>query len=350
MYLRHDDHLGKKKKMSETYYDIVGIGNAIVDVLAKVGEGFLTERNLPKGCMTLMDAQTAGKIYMDIIPEREVPGGSAANTVAGIASLGGTPAFIGKIHEDELGQEFTRDIGAAGVDFFTPPLTEGPMTGRSVVLVTPDAERSMFTYLGAATHLTEDDIDENIIKAGKIIYIEGYLWDTECYQQSLIKACNIAHKYHRKIAFTLSDTTCIIRNREAIYNFIKEHVDVLFANEEEIKALFAETDFYKSLDLIKPHVEIAAITRGIKGSVVVNGRTKTFVEAEIVENVIDSTGAGDLYAAGFLYGMTQERSLGTCAMMGSIAAAEIITHYGARPEVSLRGLVRNKLISYGKKG
>ena len=336
--------------MNETYYDIVGIGNAIVDVLAKVGDGFLKERNLPKGCMTLMDAQTAGKIYADIIPEREVPGGSAANTVAGIASLGGTPAFIGKIHEDELGQEFTRDIGAAGVDFFTSPLSEGPMTGRSIVLVTPDAERTMFTYLGAATHLTEDDIDENIIKAGKIIYIEGYLWDTDCCQDAIIKACTLAHKHKRKIAFTLSDTSCIIRNRETIFDFIKNHVDILFANEEEIKSLFAEEDFYKSLDLIKPFVEIAAITRGLKGSVVVNGRTKTFVEAEVVNNVVDSTGAGDLYAAGFLFGMTQERSLGTCALIGSIAAAEIITHYGARPEVSLRGLVRNKLTSYGKKG
>lgn len=334
---------------AETYYDIVGIGNAIVDVLAKVGDGFLKERNLPKSTMTLMDAQTAGKIYADIVPEREVPGGSAANTVAGIASLGGTPAFIGKIHDDELGQEFTRDIGAAGVDFFTIPLEEGPVTGRSIVLVTPDAERTMFTYLGAAIHLTEEDIDEEIIKAGKITYLEGYLWDTDCCQGALVKACQIAHKYNRKVAFTLSDTTCIIRNRQAIFEFIRDNVDILFANEEEIKALFDETDFYKSLDLIKPHVEIAAITRGVKGSVIVNGRTKTFVEAEVVEDVVDTTGAGDLYAAGFLFGMTQERSLGTCAMIGSIAAAEIITHYGARPEVSLRGLVRNKLLSYGKK-
>lgn len=336
--------------MSETFYDIVGIGNAIVDVLAKVGDGFLKERNLPKGCMTLMDAKEAGQLYADIVPEHEVSGGSAANTVAGIASLGGTPAFIGKIHDDELGQEFTRDMGAAGVDFFTTPLNEGPVTGRSVVLVTPDAQRSMFTYLGAATHLTEEDISEEVIKSGKITYIEGYLWDTDCCKEALLRACQLAHKYNRKIAFTLSDTTCIERNREAIFNFIKDNVDVLFANEDEIKCLFAEDDFYKSLDLIKPHVEIAAITRGKKGSVVVNGRTKTFVEAETIKNVVDTTGAGDLYAAGFLYGMTQERSLGTCAMIGSIVAAEIITHYGARPEVSLRGLVRNKLISYGKRG
>lgn len=339
------------KIQETTYYDVVGIGNAIVDVLAKVGDGFLKERNLSKGCMTLLDAADAGKIYADLVPEREVPGGSAANTVAGLASLGGAPAFIGKIHDDELGQEFTRDIGAAGVDFFTPPLTEGPVTGRSIVLVTPDAQRSMFTYLGAAVHLTEEDIDENIVKAGKITYIEGYLWDTECCREALVKACKIAHKYGRKIAFTLSDTTCIERNRDNILEFITEDVDILFANEDEIKALFSETDFYESLDKIKPLVEIAAITRGQKGSVVVNGRTKTFVEAEKLptDEVVDTTGAGDLYAAGFLYGMTQERSLGTCAMIGSIAAAEIISHYGARPEVSLRGFVRNKLLSYGKK-
>lgn len=338
-----------QKTETATYYDVVGIGNAIVDVLAKVGDRFLTERNLPKSCMTLLDAQDAGKIYADIVPEREVPGGSAANTVAGLASLGGAPAFIGKVHDDILGQEFTRDIGSAGVDFFTSPLNEGPMTGRSIVLVTPDAMRSMFTYLGANTHLNINDIDENIIKASRITYLEGYLFDYEQGMNIATKAANIAHKYNRHIAFSLSDISCVNGKENLFLEFIKHHVDILFANDAEIKALFKEDDFYKCLDLIKPHIEIAAITRGEKGSVVINGRTKTFVEAEIVENVVDTTGAGDLYAAGFLYGMTQGRSLGTCAIIGSIAAAEIISHYGARPEVSLRGLVRNKLLSYGKR-
>ena len=338
-----------QKNEISTYYDVVGIGNAIVDVLAKVGDRFLTERNLSKSCMTLLDAQSAGKIYADIVPEREVPGGSAANTVAGLASLGGAPAFIGKVHDDLLGQEFTRDIGAAGVDFFTPPLNQGPMTGRSIVLVTPDAMRSMFTYLGANTLLSVADIDENIIKSSRITYLEGYILD---YKQGLniaTKAAEIAHKYNRQVAYSLSDVSCLKDKEETILEFIKNHVDILFANDAEIKALFKEEDFYKCLDLIKPHIEIAAITRGAKGSVVVNGRTKTFVEAEVVTNVVDTTGAGDLYAAGFLYGMTQGRSLGTCAIIGSIAAAEIISHYGARPEVSLRGLVRNKLLSYGKR-
>ncbi len=337
-----------QKTETTTYYDIVGIGNAIVDVLAKVGDRFLTERNLSKSCMTLLDAQTAGKIYADIVPEREVPGGSAANTVAGLASLGGAPAFIGKVHDDALGQEFTRDIGAAGVDFFTPPLNEGPVTGRSIVLVTPDAMRSMFTYLGASAYLSAADIDENIIKASRITYLEGYLLDYKHGMEIAVKAAETAHKYNRQVAFSLSDVSCVTGKEEAIVAFVKEHIDILFANDAEICALFKGEDFYKCLDLIKPMVEIAAITRGAKGSVIVNGRTKTFVEAETVENVVDTTGAGDLYAAGFLYGLTQGRSLGTCAIIGSIAAAEVITHYGARPEVSLRGLVRNKLLSYGK--
>lgn len=333
----------------DTIYDVVGIGNAIVDVLAKVGDGFLTERNLRKGGMTLLDAATAGKIYTDIVPEREVSGGSAANTVAGMASLGSDCAFIGKVYDDELGQNFRRDIGAAGIDFFTPPLLEGPATGRSIVLVTPDAERSMFTYLGAATRLTAEDIDENIIKASRYIYLEGYLWDEAHAKEAVLKACELAHKYNRKIAFTLSDCNCITRHREDLLKLVTDCVDVLFANENEIKALFNTDDFMAALDMIKPLVEIAAITRNAKGSVVVNGRVKIFVEAEKMDNVVDSTGAGDLYAAGFLYGMTKERSLGTCAMIGSIAASEIISHYGARPEVSLRGFVRNKLLQYGKK-
>lgn len=337
------------KKEVTTYYDVVGIGNAIVDVLAKVGDRFLEERDLPKSQMKLLEAADAGRIYADIVPEREVPGGSAANTVAGIASLGGAPAFIGKVHDDALGQEFTRDIGAAGVDFFTSPLNEGPMTGRSIVLVTPDAMRSMFTYLGANKYLSEADVDENTIKASLITYIEGYILDYESGFAIARKAAKIAHEYERKVAFSLSDVNCIKGREENIIEFIKENVDVLLGNDEELKALFKGQDFYECLDLIKPCVEIAAITRGEKGSVVVNGRTKIFVEAEVVENAVDTTGAGDLYAAGFLYGMTQGRSLGTCAIIGSIAAAEVVTHYGARPEVSLRGLVRNKLLSYGKR-
>lgn len=335
--------------MNETVYDVVSIGNALVDVLAKVGDTFLSERDLKKGNMTLVEAAEAGKIYADVIPERQVSGGSAANTVAGLASLGADCAFIGKVHDDELGQLFQRDIGAAGIDYFTAPLTEGPATGRSVVLVTPDAQRSMFTYLGAARRLTEDDIDEKIISEAKIIFIEGYLWDEATEHEAIIKACKLAHKYNREVAFTVSDTSCVNKHREKMLKLIQEHVNILFANEEEIKALFETDNFEAALEKIKPMVNIAAITRDSRGSVIVHGREKIFVEAEQIENVIDSTGAGDLYAAGFLYGLTRGRSLGTCATIGGITAAEVLTHYGARPEVSLRGLVRHKLMAYGKR-
>ena len=331
----------------QTFYDVVGIGNAMVDVLAKVGDGFLKERNLSKGSMVLLGAAEAGKIYSDITPEREVSGGSAANTIAGIASLGGNPAFIGKIHNDELGKTFKRDIGAAGIDFFTTPLGEGPSTGRSIVLVTPDAERSMFTYLGASKKLSIHDIDEDTIKSSKIVYLESYLWDGQSAPKAMVKACRLAKKHNKQVAFSLSDKQCVERHRQEFTKLIIKYVDILFANEEEIKALYQD-DFFKTLDIVKNHCEIAAITRADKGSVVVNGRTKIFVEAETVKNVVDSTGAGDLYAAGFLYGLLNDRSLGTCAMIGGITAAEIISHYGARPEVSLRGFVRNRLRDYGK--
>ena len=334
---------------NNTYYDIVGVGNAIVDVLAKVGEGFLTERELEKGGMNLIEPANAGKIYADLIPQREVSGGSVANTIAALASLGCTPAFIGKVHDDELGQLFKRDIGAAGVDFFTPALEQGPSTGRSIVLVTPDAERSMFTYLGATRKLTTADIDEDVIIASKIVYLEGYLWDTFSPQKAMLKACKLAKKHGKTVAFSLSDKSCVKRHKGEFIRLIKKYVDILFANEAEICELFDNNNFYEALDLIKACVDITAITRGEKGSVVVQGRTKTFVEAEKVKEVVDTTGAGDLYAAGFLYGLNKGQDLGTCAIIGSVAASEVISHYGARPEVSLRGFVRAKLLGYGIK-
>ncbi len=336
------------KHNDSTFYDVVGIGNAIVDVMAKIGDRFLTERSLPKGGMVLLDALSAGKIYQDIVPQREVSGGSAANTVAGMASLGLACAFIGKVHDDALGQAFSRDIGATGIDFFTPPLTQGPSTGRSIVLVTPDAERSMFTYLGASTHLSVEDIDEKTIQSARMTYVEGYLWEEEAAKAAILKAAELAHKHNRDFVFSLSDKSCVERHRSEFLDLIQNHVDILFGNEEELNSLFESDDFEHNLDLIKPMVDIAAITRNIKGSVVVSGRVKTFVESETVENVVDTTGAGDLYAAGFLYGLLNNRSIGTCAMIGGLAAAEIISHYGARPETSLRGYVRNNLVKYGK--
>lgn len=335
-------------RMTDSLYDVVGIGNALVDVFARVGDGFLTERGLPKGNMLLMEAVDAGKIYQDIIPEREVSGGAAGNTMAAIASLGGHPAFIGKVHDDEMGQLFRRDIGASGVEFFTSPLTQGQMTGRCIVLVTPDAKRSMFTFLGAAQGISKKDIDEEMIKAAKIVYLEGYMWDTKTAKQAILKACFYARRHKKQIAFSLSDKFCVERHRNEFRALIKKYVDVLFANEEEFMALYKANDFYETLDLVKEDVEIAAITRSDKGSVVVNGKTKVFVDAELVEDVVDTTGAGDIYAAGFLFAYTHGRSLITCAQVGGIAASETITHYGGRPEVSLRGYVRQKIADYGK--
>ena len=326
-----------------TTYDVVAIGNAIVDVMTRISDAFLAERGLIKGSMALIDASKAGELYRQIDPERECSGGSAANTVVGIASLGGTPAFIGKVHADELGKLFKRDIGVAGVDFLTPPLFEGPSTARCIVLVTPDAQRTMNTYLGACTKLSEADIDEEIIKKSKITYLEGYLWDEEEAKKAMTLACKIAKKHDRKVALTLSDSFCVDRHRSEFLDLIKNYVDILFANEAEIKALYQTEDFDEVIVKVKKDCEITAITRQEKGSVVVSGMISTYVDAEEVKEVIDTTGAGDLYAAGFLYGYCNDYDLGVCARIGGIAASEIITHYGARPEVSIRSLVRQKL-------
>lgn len=335
--------------MTNTLYDVVAIGNAVVDVLAKIGEGFLTERNLTKGEMTLVDAKKAGEIYADIIPEREVSGGSSANTVAGLASLGLSCAFIGKVHDDELGQTFSRDIGVIGVDFETIPLHQGPSTARSIVLITPDAKRSMFTYLGASQKLSVEDIDENVIKNAKFLYLEGYLWENQNSKDALIKACKIAHDNDRRVAFSLSDKSVVIKFQPELLAFVKEYVDILFGNEEEVKALLKKDDVIEASNEIKDTLEILAITRGEKGSIIIKKRIKTIIEAETVENVVDTTGAGDAFAAGFLYGFLTGRSLGTCATIGNIIASEVISHYGARAEVSLRGFIRNKLEKYNIK-
>jgi len=327
-------------------YDVVGIGNALVDVLAKVSDKFLTERGLTKGSMTLVDAKTAGLIYNDMIAEREVSGGSVANTMAGLAALGNDCAFIGKVYDDELGQKFKRDIGRIGIDFETEPLLKGPATGRSIVLVTPDAERSMFTYLGAAKLLCAADIDENVIAMAKYVFLESYLWDFEDSKEALFKAAKLAQKHGRKVALTLCDVNYVVAHRNEMRPFIEEYVDLLFANENEIKALFDTQDLDVALDKIKSMIEIAAITRRNKGSVVVSGKIKTFVEAEKVEDVVDSSGAGDLYAAGFLHALLEDKPLGICALIGGIVASEVITHYGARPETSLKSLIRKKLMQY----
>lgn len=329
--------------MAEARFDVAAIGNAIVDVLAHAEDSFLTERDLPKGGMVLIDEAQANALYDQMGPAVESSGGSAANTVAGIASLGGKAAYMGKVHDDTLGRVFRHDITAIGVHYDTPPLTEGPSTARCMVLITPDAERTMSTYLGACTTLAPTDIDEDIVKAAKVTYVEGYQWDQPAAKDAIVRAACAAKEAGRKFALSLSDSFCVERHRKEFLELISGFVDILFANEAEIKSLFEVDSFDAAVDKVKGHCEIAAITHGAEGSVIVSGNDVVKVPADTVLKVVDTTGAGDLYAAGFLYGYTQGKSMADCGRLGAIAAGEIISHVGPRPETALADLVKTKL-------
>lgn len=331
--------------MAEARFDVAAIGNAIVDVLAHAEDGFLAERDLPKGGMVLIDEAQANALYDQMGPAVESSGGSAANTVAGIASLGGKAAFIGKVHDDMLGRVFRHDITAIGVHYDTPPLTEGPSTARCMVLITPDAERTMSTFLGACTTLSPADIDEAVVKDAKVTYVEGYQWDQPAAKDAIMRAACAAKEAGRKFALSLSDAFCVERHRPEFLELIEGFVDILFANEAEIKSLFQVDSFDAAVEKVKGHCEIAAITHGAEGSVVVAGDDVVSVPAEPVAKVVDTTGAGDLYAAGFLFGYTRGKSLKDCARLGAIAAAEIISHVGPRPETKLADLVKEKVVA-----
>jgi sugar/nucleoside kinase (ribokinase family) len=325
--------------MRSATYDVIGVGNAIVDVLAPAQDAFLAEHGLDKGMMTLIDTDRARRLYDAMGPGVEVSGGSAANTLAGIASLGGGGAYIGKVRNDTLGGVFSHDINAIGVDYRTAPATDGESTARCLIFVTPDAQRTMQTYLGISVTLGPDDIDEGAIQDARITYLEGYLFDPPEAKKAFVKAAEAAHAAERKVALTLSDPFCVDRHRAAFMHLISGHVDIVFANEAEIKALFEVDDFDLALQRIRGHCEIAALTRGEKGSVIVAGDEIHVVDAAPVGRVIDTTGAGDLFAAGFLHGLIGGRDLHDCGRIGGLAAAEVIGHYGARPEVSLRELL-----------
>ncbi|MEO5335448.1 MAG: adenosine kinase [Magnetospirillum sp. WYHS-4] len=329
--------------MVEVRYGVLGIGNAIVDVVAHADDGFLAGHGLAKGTMALIDEAMAGRLYDQIGPAIECSGGSAANTIAGLASLGGAGAFIGKVATDQLGQVFTHDIRALGVTFRSAPLAGGPSTARCLVLVSPDAQRTMQTYLGACTQLYPDDIDPDLVAASQVTYLEGYLWDPPHAKDAFVKAARIAKEAGRKVALSLSDPFCVDRHRDDFLTLLADHVDVLFANEAEIKHLYKAESFDAALQQVRGHCEIAALTRGEKGSVVVAGEELHVVDAEPVIRVVDTTGAGDAYAAGFLFGLTAGKNLATCARLGGIAAAEIISHLGARPETPLRPLAEARL-------
>lgn len=324
-------------------FDVVGIGNAIVDVIAHAQDGFLRHNELVKGAMTLIEADRAEALYGLMDSAIEASGGSAANTMAGLASLGGRAAFIGKVRDDQLGGIFRHDIRAAGVHFESAPAASGPPTARCLIFVTPDAQRTMQTFLGASVALGPADVDPNLIAATAVTYLEGYLWDRPEAKEAFQRAAGFAHKAGRKVALTLSDPFCVDRHRADFLKLIAGHVDVLFANEAEIKSLYQTENFDEALAQARDHCEVAALTRSEKGAVIVAGKEVHEVAAEPVARVVDTTGAGDLYAAGFLFGYTRALPLATCARIGAIAAAEVISHYGARPETKLADLVAAKL-------
>jgi sugar/nucleoside kinase (ribokinase family) len=324
--------------MSNVMTDVLGVGNAIVDVLASADDRFLQENELTKGAMTLIDAARAEALYAKMTDTIECSGGSAGNTMAGIASFGGRAGYIGKVNDDRLGRIFGDDIRKVGVGYETSPAPDGPPTGRCLVLVTPDAQRTMQTFLGASATLTPDDIDPEVVSAAQITYLEGYLWDPPPAKEAFIKAAGIAHAAGRQVALSLSDSFCVDRHREEFRRLIEEHVDVVFANEDEILSLYQTSDFEEAAEALQGHCDVAAVTRGASGSVILAPDERLAVEAMTLGKVVDTTGAGDLFAAGFLFGMTRARDLAECGRLGSLAAGEIIRHVGARPEVRLADL------------
>ena len=323
-------------------YDVAAIGNAIVDVIAPCTDAFLSENGLTKGAMMLVDPKASAALYSRMQQAVEASGGSAANTIAGLASFGGKGAFMGKVADDQLGRVFAHDMRAIGAQFHNQPLVGGPATAVSMINVTPDAQRTMCTFLGASVEFTDADVDTATVEAAKIVYLEGYLFDAEAARRAFAKAAALAHGAGRKIALTLSDSFVVERHRGGLRAFIENQVDLLFANEAELLALYETSDFDDACEQLLRHSELAAVTRSEKGSVLLSKGETLHIAAEPVEKVVDTTGAGDQYAAGFLYGLSQGRSLADCGRLASIAAAEVISHYGPRPQVSLKELAASK--------
>jgi sugar/nucleoside kinase (ribokinase family) len=319
--------------------DILGIGNAIVDVIARTEDDFLAKHGMRKGTMALIDEPRAGAIYDAMGPAIEISGGSAANTIVGVASLGARAAFVGKVKHDQLGRAFAHDIRAAGVAFDTPPAAAGASTGRCYVLVTPDGERTMNTFLGAAQDLHPSDIDADAIAGAGITYLEGYLWDPPHAKEAFLKAAKIAHAAGRRVALTLSDVFCVDRHRAEFLDLIRTGTaDLVFANERELHSLYETADFNTALNALREDARLAVITRSEKGCLVVTRAETDAIPAVPVERVVDATGAGDLFAAGFLVGLARAADHRTCARLGALAAAEVIGHLGARPQSSLAAL------------
>jgi sugar/nucleoside kinase (ribokinase family) len=328
--------------MTPARYDVLGIGNAIVDVLARTEDDFLLKHGMRKGGMALIDEARAQAIYDAMGSAVEMSGGSAANTIVGLSSLGARAAFVGKTKDDQLGRAYRHDIRAAGVNFATKAAVVGPSTGRCYVLVTPDGERTMNTYLGAAQDLHPDDIDAETIAASAIVYLEGYLWDPKNAKDAFLKAAKIAHEGGRKVALTLSDAFCVDRWRDEFLQLMRSRtVDLIFANEAELQSLYQTSDFDTAMKALRADVDVAVVTRSEKGCLVVSPDGTKAVPAFPVDRVVDTTGAGDLFAAGFLSGLARGADDQTCGRLGAMAAAEVIQHMGARPETSLKDMARD---------
>jgi sugar/nucleoside kinase (ribokinase family) len=318
--------------------DVVGVGNAIVDVIAMADDAFLDEHGLIKGSMALVDAERSRALYAAMGPAVEMSGGSAANTLVGLASFGGRGGFVGRVRDDQLGEVFAHDIRSIGVDFPVPPAATGSETGRCLIVVTPDGQRTMSTLLGAAGEITPEDVDLDLVSSAAVTYLEGYLFDTGPAREALARAASASHAAGRQVALTLSDTFCVERARPELRRLVAEEIDLLFANADEILTLYETDDLEEAVGRAAASCDVVVVTRSAEGSIVVAGDERHEVAAVPVERVVDTTGAGDQYAAGFLHGHTSGLPLDTCGRLGSLAAAEVISHVGARPQVSLAGL------------
>jgi sugar/nucleoside kinase (ribokinase family) len=324
-------------------HHVLAIGNALVDVITAAPPEFLADRGIAKGSMRLIPADEAETLYAAMGPGREISGGSAANTVAGMAALGARPAFVGRVADDQLGRVFAHDIRAAGVDFTTAASAGGAPTGRCLIVVTPDGDRTMNTYLGACQELSEADLDAASVAAAEILYLEGYLWDPAAPRAAMKKAIAVARANNRKVAFTLSDVFCVEGHRADFQELLAGHVDLMFGNEHEVCALYQTQSLDEAMAELAKHACIAVVTRSSQGAVVLEGGRRHVVAGEQVDRVVDSTGAGDMFAGGFMAAMVEGRSLPDCARVGCITAAEVISHYGARPEADLKALVKARL-------
>ncbi|MFM7315075.1 MAG: adenosine kinase [Cyanobium sp.] len=329
--------------MTAKSLDVVGIGNAIVDVLVQADDRFLVDHGLTKGTMALVDETQAEQLYGSVGPGLETSGGSAANTLAGIAQLGGRAAFIGRVRDDQLGAIFSHDIRSVGAGFNTPPARNGPSTARCLILVTPDAQRTMCTYLGASVNLDPADLDLDLVARAKVLYLEGYLWDSDEAKEAFLAAAEVARRHGGEVALSLSDAFCVDRHRRSFQELVDGHVDLLFANEMEITSLYEANRFEEAVEQVRGRCRIAALTRSEAGSLVLSGEQSLVIEPFRLGELVDTTGAGDIYAAGFLHAYTQGENLERCGRLGSLCAGQVVTQLGPRPHASLPELMRRHL-------